>query len=412
MDDHTTATHSWLTLSLGVPKATRFCQKLREDVPDPIALGKLLSNELHVSLRRKPAGPAALLSDEILASLASPDIQSKVDGALTWKNNSTHHHLLGLDHPTYPELLKNTSDAPPILYAKGSLAALDRPLLAVVGSRKASRSALEHTRQLCAQLASVGIGIVSGLATGVDAAAHRGALEGNGVTIAVLGTEPDRIYPTRHKGLASEIIDKGGLLMTEYPIGSVTRPWHFPQRNRIISGISLGVLVVEAALPSGSLTTARHAMNQGREVMAVPGSIHNLYARGCHELIKQGAALVENTKDVVEALGNPLQRLLLDDESPNNVSKKRTQTPTAATAINRALPLFTDHANQEEQELDENERWALVQLAAQPASIDELMTLAHKNSVRITISTLVTLLGRLEIRGLISTEAGGRYARC
>ena len=159
-------------------------------------------------------------------------------------------------------------------------------------------------------------------------------------------------------------------------------------------------------------------MNQGREVMAVPGSIHNLYARGCHELIKQGAALVENTKDVVEALGNPLQRLLLDHappkehKTPNIDRNKQVLSASEVNYSGDAQPPKAEKSDERSQQLDENEQWVLHQLAPAPASIDELLTLAHKNSVRITISTLAAVLGQLEIRGLISAEAGGRYARC
>lgn len=340
---------------------------------------------------------------ERLQELFSESTARKCERALNWLERCPEHHLLGLDHPAYPTQLQNTDYAPPLLYARGSLGALNYPLLAVVGSRKASHSALAHTRLMCTELATCGLGIVSGLAIGVDAAAHQGAMEAcgdvRGPTLAIAATPPDRVYPKRHHYLAEQIVDAAGLIITEYPHHTVTHPWHFPQRNRIISGVSLGVLVTEAGLPSGTLTTANHAMNQSREVMAVPGSIHNLQARGCHELIKQGAGLVESSSDVIEALGAPLQRALLDLherlEMTLPVSMQSVKAP-------EQHELALNHPD-----LSPSDRAVLTILATQSATTDELMT-----HCAVSVSQLAAQLGLLEARGLIRTSTGGRYALC
>lgn len=400
MDDTKTPTATWLTFSLAFANATKLCKILRESTPSPAQLGQLI----HAQITRQSNVLADALhqsvSIEELSQLLSAKTQREVDAALNWEFKSAQNHILTLDHPSYPDLLQKTDYAPPVLYAQGSLNALSHPLVAVVGSRKASSQATAHTRKTCRDLAGMGVGIVSGLALGIDAAAHEGALESEGVTIAIAATEPDRVYPKRHEDLASRIIANGGLILTEYPIGSITRPWFFPQRNRIISGLSMGVLVAEAALPSGTLTTANHAMNQGREVMAIPGSIHNLQARGCHSLIKQGAALVESTQDILDVLAQPLQRAL------QNLKNDSQSKLLEASGKN----LSTDDSQNDSQNV--LDLWLLNCLSANPATLDDLMTLAKTEAQETTISALATALGWLEIKGLITTEPGGRYARC
>lgn len=202
----------------------------------------------------------------------------------------------------YPALLKEIHQPPPVLYVLGDCGCLSEPQLALVGSRKMTASGSDNAFRFASYLAQVGLAVTSGLATGVDAQAHRGALQGGGKTVAVMGTGIDRLYPPRHKQLADDIVAQGGCLVTEFLPGTPPLPHHFPQRNRIVSGLSLGVLVVEAALQSGSLITARLAMEQNREVFAIPGSIHNPQARGCHQLIRQGATLVESALDIAEQL--------------------------------------------------------------------------------------------------------------
>lgn len=216
--------------------------------------------------------------------------------------------LLRGDRDDYPQLLAQISRPPPILYLRGRPDALHLPQIAVVGARRASRAGLDNARAFSADLAGAGFAITSGLALGVDAAAHRGALQADGTTVAVLGSGVDRLYPRRNVALAEEILASGGAVVSEMPLGASAEAANFPRRNRIISGLSMGVLLVEAAVRSGSLITARLALEQNREVFAIPGSIHNPMSRGCHRVIKQGAALVETSADIVEQLGGLLAR--------------------------------------------------------------------------------------------------------
>jgi DNA processing protein len=206
------------------------------------------------------------------------------------------------DDPSFPALLREIPDPPLALYLSGNPAVLHGPSIAVVGARRCSRSGAEIAMRFARELAELGFTVVSGLALGVDSAAHHGAVQG-GRTAAILGSGLGRIYPASNRSLAARIIETGGLLISEYPPDQPARPFHFPERNRLISGSCSGVLVVEAGDRSGSLITARLALEQGREVMAVPGSISNPASRGCHRLLRDGAALVESVEDVLEALG-------------------------------------------------------------------------------------------------------------
>ena len=231
----------------------------------------------------------------------APAIRERAAQALSWLAQPGHH-LVMWDEPGYPGLLAQLPDAPPLLFVDGDPALLERPQLAMVGSRRASRPGLDNATAFARSLAGGGFVITSGLALGIDGAAHQGALDVSGGTIAVLGTGLMRIYPRRHVGLAERIVAHGGALVSELPLDCAPHASNFPRRNRIISGLSLGVLVVEASLSSGSLITARLAAEQGREVYAIPGSIHHPGARGCHQLIRQGAALVESVDDILQAL--------------------------------------------------------------------------------------------------------------
>lgn len=231
----------------------------------------------------------------------SPAIRERAGLALGWLEQPDHH-LLMWDDPGYPALLAELPDAPPLLFVEGDPGLLERPQLAMVGSRRASRPGLDNAQAFARSLAGGGFVITSGLALGIDGAAHQGALDVSGKTVAVLGTGLQQLYPRRHLGLAARIVEGGGALISELPLDSTPHASNFPRRNRIISGLSLGVLVVEASLSSGSLITARLAAEQGREVYAIPGSIHHPGARGCHQLIRQGAALVESVDDILQAL--------------------------------------------------------------------------------------------------------------
>lgn len=235
---------------------------------------------------------------------------------------SHHQHLaqqgwqwLALGDPDYPPLLAALPDAPGVLAVRGDVEVLNAPALAMVGARNASADGLDNSRRFARQLAGSGFVIISGLALGVDAAAHRGALD-NGRTVAVLGSGPDQLYPRRNGRLAMDIVAAGGALVTEFAPGSSPKPYHFPLRNRIISGLSLATIVVEAALHSGSLITARNALSQGREVFAIPGSIHNPLSKGCHRLLRDGASWLEEVDDIFQCFGEFRRSVAACDVTP------------------------------------------------------------------------------------------------
>ena len=227
----------------------------------------------------------------------SPATLALIDKTLAWAALDGNH-LLTLADDAYPRLLLEIPDPPLLLYAKGRMALLNQPSLAIVGSRNASAQGIAHARQFAQALSAAGLTIVSGLALGIDTAAHEGALLDGGRTVAVIGTGADIVYPARNHALAHRIAEHG-CIVSEYALGTPALPGNFPRRNRIISGLAGGTLVVEAAAQSGSLITARLAAEQGRDVYAIPGSIQSPLARGCHELIRQGARLVETAHDIL-----------------------------------------------------------------------------------------------------------------
>jgi DNA processing protein len=248
------------------------------------------------------------------------DTQEAVDRTISWADEPGHS-ILTLADTTYPPSLLEIADPPNVLYVRGNPALLRKRGLAMVGSRNATPQGLQTAENFARTLAAKGLTIISGLALGIDAAAHRGALAAGGETVAVIGTGADRLYPARNKDLALQIVEHGAIV-SEFPLGTPVLAANFPRRNRIISGLSCGVLVVEAATESGSLITARLAGEQGREVFAIPGSIHSPVARGCHKLIRQGAKLVETANDVLEELGqfetidSPDTASVASDENP------------------------------------------------------------------------------------------------
>ncbi|MFQ6575364.1 DNA-processing protein DprA [Pseudomonas sp. UM16] len=241
------------------------------------------------------------LADVSAAARRSPEVREGAAAALAWLERRDQH-LLMWDDPAYPGLLAEVDAAPPLLFVAGNPALLEKPQLAIVGSRRASRPALDTAAAFSRHLAQAGFVITSGLALGIDGAAHQAALDVAGQTVAVLGTGLQKLYPQRHRALAAAIIDQGSAVISEFPLDAGPVPGNFPRRNRIISGLSLGVLVVEASLASGSLITARLAAEQGREVYAIPGSIHHPGSKGCHQLIRDGALLVESVEQIVETL--------------------------------------------------------------------------------------------------------------
>jgi DNA processing protein len=321
--------------------------------------------------------------------LAQPSIDylltaadAAVAATLTWAEQSGNK-LLTLADAAYPALLKTIHNPPPILYVRGNHQLLCEPQLAIVGSRTPTRGGLETAQAFAQHLAQTGLIITSGLATGIDAAAHKGALAAQAPTVAVMATGVDRIYPAGHRKLAESILEKGALV-SELPLGTRPRPELFPQRNRIISGLAFGVLVVEAAQRSGSLITAHCAMEQAREVFAIPGSIHNPVARGCHQLLRQGAKLVESAQDILEELA-PQLRAQLHLET---LEQNRPAQPPAAT------------------ELDPDYQNLLAVIDYDPLSVDQL---AQRSG--LPPRSIASMLLILELQGLIRAENGGRYCR-
>jgi len=289
--------------------------------------------------------------------------------------------LTAITDPGYPPLLAEIADPPVLLYSLGDTALLASPQLAMVGSRNPSVEGRRNAEEFAAYLARCGLTITSGMALGIDAASHRGALKAGGRTVAVWGTGLDRPYPPRHREFAEEIAAQG-LIITEFPPGTPPLPTHFPRRNRIISGLSVGTLVVEAARQSGSLITARLAGEQGREVFAIPGSIHNPMARGCHRLLREGAKLVESAADILEELAP-----LLELELPAAV----TDAPDAAPA---------------EAPEDPEYRLLLNSLDFAPTSVDALV-----ERTGLTPDVVSSMLLMLELQGQVEASPGGRYSR-
>ena len=296
---------------------------------------------------------------------------------LEWLEASGTGIVLCTD-PAYPPLLKQTAGAPAALYVQGSVPLLASPQLAMVGSRSPTPAGRSTAREFAAWFAREGFTVTSGLATGIDAASHEGALKGGGATIAVFGTGLDRVYPPENRALA-ERIRAHGALISELPPGSAPLPANFPQRNRIIAGLSLGTLVVEASSRSGSLITARQALDAGREVFAIPGSIHSPLSQGCHQLIRQGATLVTEAGHVTEQLGFLVQKEAL------------TATPPAVRGG---------------RELDKEYEMLLDALGFEPATIDSLVARTTLPSESIASMLLI-----LELEGRVTALPGGRYGR-
>lgn len=242
----------------------------------------------------------AVVADHIATEISRGLSEDALAESMHWLSLE-NNFLVTLADSYYPKSLLEITDPPPVLFAKGNLGLLNQPSIAIVGSRNATSQGKENAEAFAKGLSSFGLCIVSGLALGIDGAAHRGALQANGSTIAVAATGLDIVYPSKHLDLAHQIA-KHGLLISEFALGETSKPQNFPRRNRLISGLSLGCLVVEASLQSGSQITARLATEQGREVFVIPGSIHSPTSKGCHQLIKQGAKLVDNLQDIIEDL--------------------------------------------------------------------------------------------------------------
>jgi DNA processing protein len=310
-------------------------------------------------------------AERLLHHDAAPEIEQ----AMAWAERPGNR-IITLGDAEYPQALLDTEDPPSLLYVVGDPALLNRPALAVVGSRNATRQGELDAEAFCEALAQAGLVIVSGLALGIDAAAHRGALKAGaagGGTVAVIGTGADRIYPARNEGLARAIAESGTLI-SEFPLGTPALAGNFPRRNRIIAGLSRGCLVIEAAERSGSLITARLSAEAGRDVFAIPGSIHAALAKGCHRLIKQGAKLVESAQDILEELN-------WQGGAP---SRPAPAAPPPAAASAALLDALGHH----------------------PIGIDVLLQRS-----RLTTDTLLAMLLQLELDGRVAVLPGGRYQR-
>lgn len=319
------------------------------------------------------------LRPESIAWLRAPD-WDLVERDLRWLEGADRT-LLTLRDARYPALLKEIEDPPPLLFVQGDPAILAMAQLAIVGSRNPTPSGQQTAMDFARFLARAGLVISSGLAAGIDGAAHLGALQTTTPTLAVTGTGLDRVYPARHRDLAHRIAEQGALV-SELPPGTPPLPANFPRRNRIISGLSIGTLVVEAAQKSGSLITARLATEQGREVFAIPGSIHNPLARGCHALIRQGAKLVETAEDILEELGPLLGSLV-----------------AAGTQAADPVEPAPRKWDQEYQQL-------MAALDFDPAPVDLLIQRSG-----LTADAVSSMLLLLELEGFVSAAAGGRYCR-
>lgn len=316
------------------------------------------------------------VSPNVQAALHNPDWQS-VEATLAWADVPGRRIVCFAD-ADYPQLLREISDPPIVLYCEGEIALLQRQVMAIVGSRTPTPSGTETAQIFAMQLARRGFVIVSGMALGIDAAAHRGSLAAQGGTIAVVGTGLDQVYPARHAELAADIRSQG-LIISEFPLGAPPLGRHFPMRNRIISGLSQGVLVVEAGIHSGSLITAHQAMEQGREVFAIPGSIHNPTSKGCHHLLREGAKLVDNINDILEELGGVLH--------------------TSTMHIAQEYPEPTEN-------LDDQYEILLAALDDVPASVERIVERSG-----LTPELVCSMLLALELQNLVHITASGLYSR-
>lgn len=345
---------------------------------------------------------AAGLSTEAI-SLLRDEMPAEVAAALEWAERPGNH-LVTPDGPRYPPLLREIPLPPLVLYVMGDADLLAQPQLAIVGSRNPTPQGLANAREFARHFAEAGVIVTSGLALGIDGAAHEGALAAGGRTIAVIGTGADRVYPARHRDLARRIAESGALV-TEFPLGTKAHPGNFPQRNRIISGLSFGVLVVEAAQASGSLITARLATEQGREVFAIPGSIHNPLTRGCHALIRQGAKLVETAADIVEELG------WIGLEPPENANRSLSQSLRHSRGENlHPSPLpgegSGERGERNDEKPDPDYAKLLDALGYDPATIDALVARSG-----LTVAAVSSMLLLMELDGRVATLPGGRYQR-
>jgi DNA processing protein len=358
----------WVSLSLihGIGAQT-FCHLLRT-FGDP---SRIFSASL--------ADLKTIVSEKIALEIKAGSNVALTADTRVWLSQS-NNCIVTLADAHYPKALLEITDPPPLLYAKGNLALLNSPSIAIVGSRNASVQGEKNAQAFAFDLANIGLCVVSGMALGIDGAAHRGALAATGATIAVVGTGLDIVYPAKHRELAHQIAEHG-LIISEFPLTTPSKPQNFPKRNRIISGLSLGCLVVEANLQSGSQITARLAAEQGREVFAMPGSIHSPMAKGCHQLIKQGAKLVDCIQDIVE-------ELKLQETQPTiHQALSQSKTQDQNNSVTASNPL-------------------LICMGYDPMSLEQIVQLSG-----LTVSEVSSMLMLLELEGKVASLAGGQFQK-
>ena len=347
---------SWLALSQIPGLGNESLRRLLQTFGSPNAVFLAPTAELH-----------RIVKPSIVSEIAKGYDEESFAPTETWLNDPLNH-ILSIADENYPQALLNISDPPFLLFVKGNVHLLNLPAFAIVGSRNATPQGLRNAEAFATTLSESGLCIISGMAHGVDTAAHLGGLKGKAASIAIVGTGLDKVYPSANRDLAHQLAQKGAIV-SEFPLGTPPLPANFPRRNRIISGLSSGCLVVEASLQSGSLITARMALEQGRDVFAIPGSIHSPQSKGCHALIKQGAKLVESAQDILEELGGQLLA--------NN----------ASSTIKPEHELFAH-------------------LHFEPTDLD---TLSQRSG--LTIAALSAILLQLELEGLVSNLPGGLYQR-
>lgn len=357
----------WLALSLATNLSAHRFHELIRQFGSPKTL---LESDTHTRHSLK-------VSETVKGYLLEPDWK-RVDEHLAWKEKDPNHHIIPFNDHLYPQQLRQISDPPPTLFISGQPEALHEPQIALVGSRNPSPMGRETAYAFAQALSEAGLTITSGMALGIDAASHKGALSAKGRTIAVFGTGIDVIYPSSHHKLAAEIAQHGALV-SEFPLHTPPVAAYFPQRNRTVSGLSLGTLVVEAAARSGSLITARLATEQGREVFAIPGSIHSPTAHGCHSLLRNGAKLVESVTDILEEIA-------------------------------QFEPLFTSKStkrsyNNSQNQLDEENRKLLECVGFEATAVDTVVNRTGLSVEHVTSSLMI-----LELKGFIYSTPGG-YCR-
>jgi DNA processing protein len=359
---------AWLALSLTRGLGGENARRLLKEFGSPEAVFAASISSLKSVVK---ADIAAEISNGIAGDAVAP--------ALAWLEDA-NNHIVTLADSDYPQALLNIPDPPLLLYVKGRLDLLNRPALAVVGSRSATPQGISNAEAFSKSLSDAGLSIISGLAHGIDAAAHRGGLRGQGSSVAVIGTGLDKVYPAANRDLAHALAQHGAII-SEFPLGTPPLAANFPRRNRLISGMSLGCLVVEASLQSGSLITARLALEQGRDVFAIPGSIHAPQSKGCHALLKQGAKLVEAAQDILEEL----RGLLASPAPAANLAGARSEGPNSE---GQDAAMLLEH------------------LGFDPVDVGTL-------SVRcgLTVSQLSAMLLSLELNGRICVLPGGLYQR-